>query len=190
MPGVTVVLQPGAEVASYRIESIVGRGGMGIVYLAIQQRLGRRVALKVLAPELAEDDEFRERFMRESEVAASLEHPNVLPVYDAGEASGVLYLAMRYVDGQDLHAFLLQEVTLSPQRTVEVMSQVAGALDAAHRAGLVHRDVKPANILLAGDGHVYLSDFGIAKRIATTGLTRTGSFLGSVDYCAPEQIED
>lgn len=182
-------LRPGRELSGFRIEAVIGRGGMGSVYLAKQMRLGRRVALKVLLPELASDDEYRARFIRESELAASLEHPNVLPVYDAGEAEGVLYLAMRYVDGRDLRSLLKEQGTLTAGRTLAIVRQVAAALDAAHEAGLVHRDVKPANILIGRKDDVYLSDFGVAKRTASAGLTRTGGFLGTVDYCAPEQIE-
>ena len=162
---------------------------MGSVYLATQTRLGRRVALKVLLPEFAADNDYRARFIRESELAASLEHPNVLPVYDAGEIEGVLYLAMRYVEGRDLRALLKEQGVPMPERTLSVVRQVAAALDAAHEAGLVHRDVKPANILIGKKEEVYLSDFGVAKRTASAAMTRTGSFLGTVDYCAPEQIE-
>ena len=182
-------LQPGVVVAGYRVEGQLGRGGMGVVYRAVHERLGRAAALKVLSPELAQDEEYRVRFIRESQLAASLEHPNVLPVYDAGEEEELLYLAMRYVDGSDLGEVLKQEGSLSPQRTLELVEQVASALDAAHHAGLVHRDVKPANILIERTGRVFLSDFGVAKRTGATQLTRTGSFLGSVDYCSPEQIE-
>ncbi len=182
-------LQPGIILAGYRIEAQLGRGGMGVVYRAVHERLGRTAALKVLSPELAQDEEYRVRFVRESQLAASLEHPNVLPVYDAGETEDVLYLAMRYVDGSDLREVLRQEGSLTPERTLELIAQVASALDAAHEAGLVHRDVKPANILIDRTGRVFLSDFGVAKRTGGTQLTRTGSFLGSVDYCSPEQIE-
>jgi serine/threonine-protein kinase len=149
------------------------------------------VALKVIAGELAEDPAFRERFQRESIVAAQLEHPNVIPVHAVGEADGVLYIAMRFVDGVDLRTVVVQERILDPRRAAGIIDQVAQALDAAHASGLVHRDVKPANILLAKAGgreHAYLTDFGIARLTDTTaGLTHTGAFLGTIDYIAPEQ---
>jgi serine/threonine-protein kinase len=180
----------GATFGDYAIESVLGRGGMGTVFLATQRRLGRRVALKVIAPELALDEEFRARFLRESQLAASLDHPNVIPIYDADEVDGALYLAMRYVSGPSLQTLLRERGTLSPTETLRVAEQIGGALDAAHKAGLVHRDVKPANILLAESGeHAYLCDFGLAKRTTSRELTRTGFFLGTADYSAPEQIE-
>jgi serine/threonine-protein kinase len=179
----------GETIAGYRIERLLGRGGMGAVYLATHERLRRQSALKVLVPELAEDERFRERFIRESELAASLDHPNVIPIYHADEDGGVLFLAMRYVDGSDLKQVLRDSGTLPPDRVAEIVGHVAGALDAAHAAGLVHRDVKPANILIEeASGRVFLSDFGVAKRTSSAGMTKTGSFLGSVDYCSPEQI--
>jgi serine/threonine-protein kinase len=178
----------GGRLGGYAIESVLGRGGMGTVYLATQVRLARKVALKVVAPERAHDEDFRDRFLRESQLVASLDHPNVIPVYDAGEIDGVLYLSMRYVDGPSLQA-LIRERTRTPAETLRVTEQIGSALDAAHQAGLVHRDVKPANILLDEREHAYLCDFGLAKRTSSQGATRTGSFLGTVDYCAPEQIE-
>src|SRR5262245_11714971 len=169
---------------------------MGVVYLAEDLRLGRKVALKLLTPALAEDEGFRERFLRESRLAASLDHQSIVPIYDAGESEGVLYIAMRYVEGSDLGALLRQEGTLEPARALAIVSQVASALDAAHARGLVHRDVKPGNILIADepgadDGdHVYLSDFGLTKATGSgTRLTTTGELVGTVDYVAPEQIE-
>jgi predicted Ser/Thr protein kinase len=183
-------LEPGTEIAGYRIESPLGRGGMGAVYVATHLRLGRRDALKVLMPELAEDAGFRERFIRESQLAASLEHPNIIPIYDADEEDGYLFIAMRYVAGSDLKGMIDRKGRLSPQEVLPIIEQAGAALDAAHAAGLVHRDVKPANILVdERNGHVYLTDFGIAKSAGAAGLTRTGSFVGTVDYCAPEQIE-
>ncbi len=186
----------GAEVAGYRLESLVSRGGMAVVYLAQDLRLSRMVALKILAAELADDDNFRERFLRESRVAASIDHPNVIPIYDAGEADGVLYIAMRHVEDSDLRGLLSAAGPLEIGRTVAIGSQVAGALDAAHRLGLVHRDVKPANVLLIHRrspqvlDHVYLSDFGLAKHTSSiTGLTATGQFVGTVSYTAPEQAQ-
>jgi serine/threonine protein kinase len=139
----------GTELAGYRIESLLGRGGMGVVYRARDLALDRNVALKLLAPELAEDVRFRERFLRESRLAASLDHPAIVPIYQAGEGEGQLFIAMRYVEGSDLRA-LLAEGPLEPGRALAILSQVAAALDAAHRRGLVHRDVKPGNVLLDG----------------------------------------
>ena len=184
----------GTELAGFRIESLIGRGGMGVVYLAEQVRYGRKVALKILAPELAADSGFRDRFEQEWRMAAKLEHPNIVPVYEAGEAEGVLYIAMRYVGGIDLNALLAREGRLEAPRALGIVSQVASALDAAHAQGLVHRDVKPGNILVAqvqgAPEHVYLTDFGVAKQTtAGSGLTKTGLFIGTVDYAAPEQIE-
>jgi serine/threonine-protein kinase len=183
----------GTVLAGHRIEEVIGRGGASVVYLAEHLRLGRRVALKVLAPHLAEDQMFRERFIRESRIAAGLDHPNVVTIYDAGEVEDGLYISMRYVEGSDLGKILQGEGALEPSRTIMVLSQVASGLDAAHAQGLVHRDVKPGNVLVEGPGSVmeraYLSDFGISKRTTTgSGLTRTGQFVGSVDYVAPEQI--
>jgi hypothetical protein len=185
----------GSELAGYRIESLIGRGGMAYVYRAVDQRLGRTVALKVLAPELATDQEFRRRFLRESRLAASIDHPNVIPIYDAGESDGMLYIAMRYVEGKDLKALLAREQQLDVDRVVEIFSQVADALDAAHAHGLVHRDVKPANILVSsgtvpqGHDHIYLSDFGVTKRATSmSGVTAAGVIVGTMDYLAPEQI--
>jgi serine/threonine-protein kinase len=179
----------GDTLAGYTVERLLGRGGMGAVYLATHQRLRRAAALKVLVPELAEDEAFRERFIRESELAASLEHPNVVPIYDADEWEGVLFIAMKYVEGSDLRQVLRAQGQLSLERMQEIVGQVGSALGAAHAAGLVHRDVKPANVLIEEPGgRVYLSDFGVAKRTSSAGLTKTGSFLGSVDYCPPEQI--
>ena len=184
----------GTELAGYRVVGLIGRGGMSVVYLAEHIGLGRKVALKVLGPELADDDSFRERFIRESQIAARLDHPNIVTVYDAGEVDGVLYISMRYVEGTDLERLLRAETRLEPGRAVSLISQAAAALDAAHAAGLVHRDVKPGNILLASDARsssdrVFLSDFGVTKRLDTgAGITRTGQFVGSVDYVSPEQI--
>ena len=188
-------LPPGTEIGDYRVERLLGRGGMSKVYLAEQAGLKRRVALKVLAAELAGDDRFRERFIRESELAASLEDTNVLPIYEAGEHAGVLFIAMRYVDGTDLRALIREEGSLDPQRTERIVEQVANALDAAHAKGLVHRDVKPGNILVAPAAgsrgeHAYLADFGLSKRAASdSGLTGTGVFAGTLHYAAPEQFE-
>jgi serine/threonine-protein kinase len=163
---------------------------MGVVYRATQAGLGRTVALKVIAPGFADDDEFRKRFERESRLAASIEHPNVIPIHEAGEVDGVLFLSMRYVEGTDLRSLLDREGSLEPRRATRIVAQVAEALDAAHGAGLVHRDVKPGNILIAPADHAYLTDFGLTKRAASeSALTKTGQFVGTVDYMAPEQVE-
>jgi serine/threonine protein kinase len=179
----------GTEVAGFRIESVLGRGGMSVVYIAEQIRLGRKVALKVLTTELAWDEQFRERFVRESHIAAAIDHPNIIPIYDAGEADGLLYIAMRFVEGPDLKE-ILKRGNLGLGRTIFLVEQLASALDSAHRHSLVHRDVKPGNILLEeSTDHVYLTDFGVAKQTTARGLTSTGHFLGTVEYAAPEQIE-
>jgi Protein kinase domain len=180
----------GETFGRYAIESMLGRGGMGTVFLASDERLARKVALKVIAPELAADESFRARFLRESQLAASLDHPHVIPIYDAGEVDGVLYLAMRYVRGPSLQALIRAHGALPTASVQRVAEEIGGALDAAHEAGLVHRDVKPANILLAEPGdHAYLCDFGLARRTTSKSVTRAGSFLGTVDYSAPEQIQ-
>jgi len=165
------------------------RGGMGLVYRATQLRLTRTVALKLVTPNLARDASFRERFRREWMIAASIDHPNVIPVYEAGEEDGVLYIAMRWVVGTDLRR-TIDASPLDPARAAHVVAQVASALDAAHERGLIHRDVKPANILMTGDDHVYLTDFGLTKHASSvSGLTKSGQWVGTVDYMAPEQIE-
>ena len=178
----------GTTLAGYRVVERLGRGGMGIVYRAEHLRLGRPAALKIVAPELAGDRAFRERFAREARIAATLEHPHVVTVYDAGEADGVLYLAMRLVEGGDLAAELLTRGALEPARAIEICGQVAGALDEAHARGLIHRDVKPANVLLDGRGS-YLTDFGLAHGTPTGGISRPGDLVGTIHYVAPEQIQ-
>jgi serine/threonine protein kinase len=182
----------GTDLAGYRLESVLGRGGMGVVYLATDLRLERRVALKLVAPELATDERFRERFLRESRLAASLDHSHVVPVHAAGETDGQLWIAMRYVQGTDLRSLLEQEGPLEPARALELVSQVAEALDAAHEHGLVHRDVKPANVLVTREGeeeHCYLADFGLARTAdLDAGPGSSAHLSGTVDYTAPEQI--
>jgi YVTN family beta-propeller protein len=180
----------GTQIAGYGLEESIGRGGMGVVYRAHDLALERSVALKLLAPQLAEDPDFRERFLVESRLAASLDHPNVVPVFDAGEVEGQLYLAMRYVEGTDLKRLLVQEGKLEPGRAIAICSQVANALDAAHARGLVHRDVKPSNVLLDESGHAYLADFGLTRRLTEQAPGfETGLSLGTPAYVAPEQIE-
>ena len=181
-----------ATVGGYRIEQQIGRGGMGVVFLATHMALDKRVALKVIAEELAEDEGFRERFRREPKLAASIDHPNVIPVFDAGEDEDQLFVAMRYVDGSDLRTVIADEGRLKPERAARIVAQVAEALDAAHELGLVHRDVKPANVLIEnrrGEEHVYLTDFGLTKGgEGSAALTKTGQWVGTPDYVAPEQI--
>ncbi|MHB1432837.1 MAG: serine/threonine-protein kinase, partial [Streptosporangiaceae bacterium] len=186
----------GSRIASYQIEELVGRGGMAAVYRASDVRLGRQVALKVLAPELARNDAFRQRFIRESRAGAAVDHPNVIPVFEAGESGGILFIAMPFVAGQDVRALIRRLGRLPAERVVSIVTQIASALGAAHARGLVHRDVKPANMLLGTVGddrvpdHVYLSDFGLSKQsVAPSGLTGTGQFLGTIDYMSPEQVE-
>jgi DNA-binding CsgD family transcriptional regulator len=186
------LLAAGAILGDFRIEGPVGRGGMGVVYHAIQLSLGRPVALKLLAPHLADDEGFRDRFVRESRLSASIDHPHIVPVYAAGEEDGVYYIAMRFVEGANLRATVASEGKLEPRRAARLVSQIAAALDSAHGRGLVHRDVKPGNILLSRhdrNEHAYLTDFGLTKRKASaTGLTPTGEFVGTLDYVAPEQL--
>jgi YVTN family beta-propeller protein len=180
----------GTQIAGYRLEELVGRGGMGVVYRAHDLALERSVALKLLAPELAQDERFRERFLVESRLAASLDHPNVVPIHDAGEVEGQLYLAMRYVEGSDLRTLLAEEGRLEARRAIAIASQVAEALDAAHARRLVHRDVKPSNVLLDAREHAYLADFGLTRRLADQAPGfEAGLSLGTPAYVAPEQIE-
>jgi hypothetical protein len=182
-------LAPEAVFAGHAIEAIAGRGGMGVVYRARQLSLDRVVALKVIAPALTEDPAVRRRFLRESRVAASIDHPNVLPIYYAGEENGVAYIAMRHVPGDDLRALVRRLSRLDPHRAAGIVAQVAAALDAAHAAGLVHRDVKPANVLLGPADHAYLTDFGLTKNmLSEAGATRPGHWVGTLDFVAPEQI--
>src|SRR3954467_8850365 len=198
-------LSPGEQFAGCRIDAVAGRGGMGVVYRATQLNLGRPVALKLITaahapdrdlpvarkptpPAPPPDRDFREPFERESRLAASIDHPNVVPVYEAGEVDGQMYLVMRWVRGTDLHALLKREKRLAPDVAATIAAQVAAGLDAAHAAGLVHRDVKPANVLLSGE-HAYLSDFGLSRlETSESRLTDSGQWIGSVDYCSPEQL--
>ncbi len=188
-----VSLSAGDTFAGYRIKRSLGRGGMGVLYLALEPGLERHVALKLIAPEAAADEVFARRFAEESRIAASIEHPNVVPIYAAGEEDGIPFIAMRYVSGSDLGRRLAREGRLEPAAAVGLIAQVGNGLDAIHAAGLVHRDVKPANVLLSetggGDDHAYITDFGVARNVATeSGLTQTGRFVGTLDYVAPEQI--
>ncbi|WP_324792719.1 serine/threonine-protein kinase [Streptomyces cyaneofuscatus] len=185
----------GKRIAGYLVEAEVGRGGMAVVYRAKDLRLDRTVALKLLAPELARNDTFRQRFTHESRVAAAIDHPHIVPVFEAGETDGLLYIAMRYVAGADLRVLIDRRGPLDLAAAVRIGGQVASALDAAHDHGLVHRDVKPGNILVAAGTdidhpeHVYLTDFGLTKKsLSLTGFTTVGQFVGTLDYVAPEQI--
>ena len=185
-------LQRGSEVGGYRIDELISRGGMGLVYRATNVALNRIYALKVLAPGLADDAQFRERFKREMRIAASLHHPNIVGIHNAGEHDGMLFFVMDYITGTDLREVLVKHGAMDPSRVVDLLDQFASALDAAHSRGLVHRDVKPANILITvkdGEEHAYLTDFGLAKKYDTaSGLTAKGAVVGTVDYMSPEQI--
>ncbi len=182
-------LQPGALLAGHRIIVVAGRGGMGVVYRALALDLDRTVALKVIAPSLAGDQTFRDRFVRESRAAAAIDHPNVIPIYSAGEADGVLYLAMRFVEGADLRRVVQHGGALGAERAARLVAQMGSALDAAHARGLVHRDVKPENVLIGDGDHAYLTDFGLTKRLDSAGgPTRAGGWVGTLGYVAPEQI--
>ena len=191
--GSLVSFSVGSRIAGYRLEEQIGRGGMAVVFRAQDERLGRQVALKILSPALAADEAFRHRFMRESRSAAAVDDPHIIPVFEAGDSGGVLFIAMRYVPGGDARTLLRRLGPLPVARAAAIISAVASALDAAHSAGLVHRDVKPANMLVdtrpGRPDHVYLSDFGLTKDAVSADLTSTGPFLGTLDYCAPEQIQ-
>lgn len=185
----------GKQIAGYRVERLIGRGGMAVVYRAKDLRLDRTVALKLIAPERARDDIFRRRFTHESRVAARIDHPHIVPIFEAGETDGVLYIAMRYVSGLDLRALLDRDGPLPATTAIRIAAQVASALDAAHEHDLVHRDVKPGNILVSAGTdsdhpeHVYLTDFGLTKKtLSLSGFTTAGEFVGTLDYMAPEQI--
>jgi len=191
----TPVPRIGTEFAGYRIEGLLGRGGMGVVYRAEHPRLGATIALKVMNPELATNELFRERFVREARAAAAIKHPNIIPIYDAGEWKGDLYIALRYIEGDDLRTLIRKNGALTQHQAYVIGQQIAGALDAAHRSGLIHRDVKPGNILVEPGPDpdsapiAYLSDLGLTKHVDShSGVTGSGELLGTIDYIAPEQI--
>ncbi|MFI9331431.1 serine/threonine-protein kinase [Kitasatospora sp. NPDC052868] len=185
----------GRQVAGYRLEAEIGRGGMAVVYRAKDLRLGRTVAVKLLAPELARNEMFRQRFSRESEAAAAIDHPHIIPVFEAGETDGILFIAMRFVEGGDLRGLITRSGPFPVDRAARLALQIGSALDAAHDRDLVHRDVKPGNILVAAGTddehpeHLYLADFGLTKKsLSLSGLTSVGQIVGTLDYAAPEQI--
>ena len=181
------MLEPGTQVAGYRIEGVLGHGGMGIVYSARQIALERLVALKILAPQLSADESFRQRFRREGQIQAAIDHPHIIPVYEAGEIDGALFITMRLVRGPTLKDLIIAR-QLEAARTLRLLKPIAQALDAAHEVDLIHRDIKPQNILVGLRDHPYLADFGLTKGTNEIGLTRTGQFVGTTDYVAPEQI--
>jgi serine/threonine protein kinase len=182
-------MSTGTVLAGYRVQRLLGEGAMGAVYLAEDAATGH-VALKLLAPELAQDGRLRERFLRESQLAASLDHPHIVPILASGEVNGVLYLAMAYIPGSDLRELIRREAPFEAERAVVLVSQVAEALDAAHAAGLVHRDVKPGNILVSEADDAYVCDFGLARHVTSvSSLTGDRGFVGTIDYVPPEQIK-
>jgi len=184
------MLSPGSTIAGYEVESVVGAGGIGILYRARQVRLDRPVALKLVESDTAQDPVIRERLRREARTVAALDHPNVVPLYEAGEEDGTVYIATRWVEGTELGTLIQRDGPLEPVRAARLAAQIASALEVAHEQGLVHRDVKPSNVILTPEDHVYLTDFGLAKRAGSAaGLTGVDQMLGTVDYVAPEQIE-
>jgi serine/threonine protein kinase len=184
------VLDPGSTIAGYEIEGVVGAGGIGILYRARQLRLDRPVALKLVEAEVASDAVVRERLRREARAVAALDHPNVVPLYEAGEEGGTVYIVTRWVEGTELGTLIQHEGRLEPARAARIAAQIASALEVAHEKGLIHRDVKPSNVIVTPEDHVYLTDFGLTKRAGSaSGLTMAAHLLGTIDYVAPEQIE-
>lgn len=184
------MLSPGSTIAGYEVEGVVGSGGLGILYRARQLRLDRPVALKVVDPEDTREPVIRERLRREARSVAALDHPNVVPLYEAGEQAGTVYIATRWVDGTELGALIQRDGHLEPGRAARIAAQIASALEAAHEKTLLHRDVKPSNVILTSEDHAYLTDFGLTKRAGSaSGLTVAAQMMGTLDYVAPEQIE-
>jgi serine/threonine-protein kinase len=184
------VLAPGSIIAGYEVESVVGSGGIGVLYRARQMRLDRPVALKLVEPEVAADPVVRERLRREARTVASLDHPNVVPLYEAGEENGTVFIATRWIEGTELGALIREVGPLEPRRAARIAAQIASALEVAHEKGLVHRDIKPSNVIVTSEDHVYLTDFGLTKRAGSaSGFTGASAMLGTIDYVAPEQIE-
>jgi serine/threonine protein kinase len=184
------VLSPGSTFAGYEVENVVGSGGIGILYRARQLRLDRPVALKLVEPDVAREPLVRERLRREARTVAALDHPNVAPLYEAGEEDGTVFIATRWVDGTELGALIQRDSPVEPARAARFASQIASALEVAHEKGLVHRDVKPSNVIVTPEDHVYLTDFGLTKRAeSASGLTGAAQMMGTIDYVAPEQIE-
>jgi serine/threonine protein kinase len=184
------MLAPGSTIAGYEIEGVVGAGGIGILYRARQLRHDRPVALKLVEPEVAGDPLVRERLRREARTVAALDHPNVVPLYEAGEENGTVFIVTRWVDGTELGTLVQREGHLEPARAARIAAQIASALEVAHEKGLIHRDVKPSNMIVTPEDHVYLTDFGLTKREGSAeGLTMAAHLLGTIDYVAPEQIE-
>jgi serine/threonine protein kinase len=184
------VLSPGSTIAGYEIESVVGSGGIGVLYRARQLRLNRPVALKLVEPELAVEPLVRERLRREARTVASLDHPNVVPLYEAGEEHGTVFIATRWIDGTELGSLIRRDGPMRPRRAARIAAQIASALEVAHEKGLIHRDVKPSNVIVTDEDHAYITDFGLTKRAESmSGFTAAGQMLGTIDYAAPEQIE-
>ena len=184
------MLSPGSTIAGYEVEAVVGSGGIGILYRARQVRLDRPVALKLVDAEAARDPVVRERLRREARTVAALDHPNIVPLYEAGEEDGTVFIATRWVEGTELGAVIRRDGPLDPGRAARIAAQIASALEVAHEKGLIHRDVKPSNAILTSEDHVYLTDFGLTKRADShSGFTGAAQMLGTIDYVAPEQIE-
>jgi serine/threonine-protein kinase len=185
------MLPPGSTIAGCEIETVVGSGGMGVLYRARQLKLNRPVALKLVEPDVASEPLVRERLRREARTVAALDHPNVVPLYEAGEDDGTVYIVSRWIDGMELGELIRRDGPLEPRRAARIAAQIAAALEVAHEKGLIHRDVKPSNVIVTpSDDHVYITDFGLTKRAdSLSGFTAAGQMLGTIDYVAPEQIE-
>ncbi|MEX2253327.1 MAG: serine/threonine-protein kinase, partial [Thermoleophilaceae bacterium] len=184
------MLSPGSTIAGYEVEGVVGSGGIGILYRARQVRLDRPVALKLVEPDVAQEPVVREQLRREARTVAALDHPNIVPLYEAGEEDGTVYIVTRWLDGTELGTLIRRDGPLEPGRAARIAAQIASALEVAHEQGLIHRDIKPSNAIVTAEDHVYLTDFGLTKRAeSASGLTVAAQMLGTIDYVAPEQIE-